>query len=94
VTPRDVLGAGLGHGLRTSTEAAEFLRCSRKTLSAHAGSGALRYVIVGHGTKRPRRMFTMPICQSSSSARRAGTRHVGLQTPGLAVLPLRLPMAR
>ena len=45
-------------GLRTAAEAARKLRCSTKTLKGHLASGALRYVIVGHGTKRPRRMFT------------------------------------
>jgi len=45
-------------GLRTSTEAARKLRCSIKTLNGHVASGALRYVVIGHGTKRPRRMFT------------------------------------
>jgi len=44
--------------LLTTAEAARKLRCSIKTLLGHVASGALRYVIVGHGTKRPRRMFT------------------------------------
>ena len=29
-----------------------------KTLKAHVKSGTLRYVIIGCGTKRPRRMYT------------------------------------
>jgi hypothetical protein len=45
-------------GLRTPTEAAAKLACSIKTLNGHVDAGALRYVIIGHGTKRPRRMFT------------------------------------
>src|SRR5262249_8628399 len=45
-------------GLRTRAEAARKLRCSIKTLNGHVASGALRYVVIGHGTKRPRRMFT------------------------------------
>src|SRR5215831_3272705 len=44
-------------GLRTPAEAAAKLACSIKTLNGHVASGALRYVIIGHGTKRPRRMF-------------------------------------
>jgi hypothetical protein len=45
-------------GLRTSAEAAARLGCSIKTLNGHIASGTLRYVITGHGNKRPRRMFT------------------------------------
>jgi hypothetical protein len=45
-------------GLRTPREAARKLGCSIKTLLGHIASGALRYVNLGHGTKRPRRMFT------------------------------------
>jgi len=44
-------------GLLTPVEAARKLRCSVKTLFGHMASGALRYVVIGHGTKRPRRMF-------------------------------------
>jgi len=44
-------------GLRTPAEAARKLRCSIKTLNGHVASGALQYVVIGHGTKRPRRMF-------------------------------------
>jgi hypothetical protein len=45
-------------GLRTPREAARKLRCSIKTLKAHVAAGALRYVAVGHGRKRTKRMFT------------------------------------
>jgi Helix-turn-helix domain len=45
-------------GLLTPAEAARKLRCSIKTLSGHVASGALRYVDVGLGKKRMRRMFT------------------------------------
>jgi hypothetical protein len=45
-------------GLRTPREAAARLRCSLKTLNAHVESGALRYVLVGRGTRRQHRMFT------------------------------------
>ena len=48
----------LPDGLRPAAEAAAKLRCSIKTLNGHVESGALRYVVIGHGTKRPRRMFT------------------------------------
>jgi excisionase family DNA binding protein len=44
--------------LRTTREACERLRCSIKTLRAHIASGALRYVLTGHGKQRQRRMFT------------------------------------
>jgi hypothetical protein len=45
-------------GLRTSAEAARKLHCSISTLKGHVASGALRYVDIGHGKKRLRRMFT------------------------------------
>jgi hypothetical protein len=44
-------------GLRTKAEAAAKLGCSIKTLNGHVASGALRYVLIGHGKKRPRKMF-------------------------------------
>ena len=47
-----------GLNLRTAREAAARLRCSPKTLKGHVNSGALRYVIIGHGKLRPRRMYT------------------------------------
>src|SRR5262249_53512472 len=45
-------------GLKSAAEAAAKLGCSVKTLNGHVAFGALRYVSIGHGTKRPRRMFT------------------------------------
>ena len=45
-------------GLRTRAEAAHRLRCTVKTLNRYIASGALRYVPIGHGTKRQRKMFT------------------------------------
>ena len=39
-------------------EAAARLRCSPKTLDGYVASGALKYVALGHGTERQRRMFT------------------------------------
>src|SRR5262249_23445010 len=47
-------------GLLTAPQAAAKLGCSIKTLNGHVASGALRYVIIGHGTKRPRKRFTDP----------------------------------
>src|SRR5262245_18588718 len=44
-------------GLRTPAEAARKLHCSIKTLNGHVAAGDLRYVIIGKGMKRPRRMF-------------------------------------
>jgi hypothetical protein len=54
----DVANASPPDGLRTPAEAARKLRCSIKTLNGHISSGALRYVIIGHGKKHVRRMFT------------------------------------
>ena len=45
-------------GLRTPAEVARALGCSVKTVNAHVAAGDLRYVIIGKGTKRPRKMFT------------------------------------
>jgi hypothetical protein len=45
-------------GLLTRAEAAAKLGCSAKTLDGHVECGALRYVAIGHGRKRVRRMFT------------------------------------
>jgi hypothetical protein len=75
-------------GLHTASEAAAKLRCSIKTLNGYVAAGALKYVIIGHGTKRPRKTFTdadldefiaaqtrkdVPACPSSArSARRTG----------------------
>src|SRR5262249_5124203 len=47
-------------GLKTAAQAASKLNCSIKTLNGHVAAGDLRYVIIGKGTKRPRRMFTDP----------------------------------
>jgi hypothetical protein len=45
-------------GLKSAAQAAAKLGCSIKTLNGHVASGALRYVDIGHGKRRPRRMFT------------------------------------
>src|SRR5262245_10076002 len=47
-------------GLKTAAQAAAKLGCSVKTLGGHIASGALKYVAIGHGTKRPRKMFADP----------------------------------
>src|SRR5262245_53826921 len=44
-------------GLKTAAQAAAKLGCSIKTLNGHVDAGELRYVIIGHGKKRPRRMY-------------------------------------
>jgi hypothetical protein len=44
-------------GLMTDSEAAARLRYSVKTIRKHMDSGALRYVSIGHGEKRKRRMI-------------------------------------
>lgn len=57
----EVLPDAKDHGmtaLPTPAEVAARLRCSRKTLDAHVRAGDIRYIIIGHGKKRPRRMFT------------------------------------
>jgi hypothetical protein len=46
------------NGLRTMRDGAARLGCSVKTLKGHIASGALSYVIIGHGSKRPRKMLT------------------------------------
>jgi hypothetical protein len=46
------------NGLRTLAEGAAKLGFSLKTLRGHMASGALRYVVVGHGKKRQRKMLT------------------------------------
>ena len=48
----------LPDGLKTAAEAAAKLGCSIKTLNGHIAAGELRYVIIGRGTKRPRKMLT------------------------------------
>jgi hypothetical protein len=45
-------------GLKPPAQAAARLGCSIKTLNGHIATGALGYVIIGHGRKRPRKMFT------------------------------------
>jgi len=47
----------LPDGLKTAERAAAKLGCSIKTLNAHVAAGDLRYVSIGKGTKRLRRMY-------------------------------------
>jgi hypothetical protein len=49
--------ARLPDGLRTKAEAAAKLGCSIRTLNGHVDAGELRYVVIGRGKKRVRRMF-------------------------------------
>ena len=44
--------------LLTPRQAAARLNCSQKTLTSHVKDGNLRYVNIGLGSKKPRRMFT------------------------------------
>src|SRR5262245_4967843 len=44
-------------GLKSAAQAAAKLGCSIKTLNGHVASGALKYVALGHGRRRQRRMF-------------------------------------
>jgi hypothetical protein len=87
-------------GLRTEREGAARLGCSIKTFKGHVKSGALKYVTIGHGTKRQRRMFTdvdldefianqtrkdVPACPSTESpARRTGTTTSGAEVIGFS----------
>src|SRR5262245_38926120 len=45
-------------GLKTAAQAAAKLGISIKTLNGHVASGALKYVAIGHGKRRARKMFT------------------------------------
>jgi len=45
-------------GLKSAAQAAAKLGCSIKTLNGHVASGALKYIALGHGKRRQRRMFT------------------------------------
>lgn len=68
-------------------EAAELLSISVRTLKSHVDAGELRYVSLGRGLRRERRMFALAdleafveqrkrLCQSSAEkAPRTGTRH-------------------
>src|SRR5215472_10949272 len=88
-------------GLKTAAQAAAKLNCSIKTLFGHVASGALRYVDVGHGTKRPRYRFTdadidafiaaqtrkdVPCPSTASRARRIGTSISGGEVIALTAL--------
>ena len=77
-------------GLLTAAQAAAKLNCSIKTLNGHVKAGGPKYVTIGRGTKRPRRMFTdadlnqfiadqtreAPPCPSSVTS----ARHTGAMT--------------
>jgi hypothetical protein len=45
-------------GLKTAAQAAAKLNGSIKTLNGHVKAGELKYVIIGRGTQRPRKLFT------------------------------------
>jgi hypothetical protein len=89
--------AAVPGGLLTRAQAAAKLNCSLRTLDGHVASGALRYVDIGHGKKRPRKMFTdadldefianqtrkdVPTCQSAA----IGARHTGPTTSKSTVI--------
>jgi hypothetical protein len=50
--------ANVPDGLKTAAQAAAKLGCSIKTLNGYVELGALKYVALGHGKRRQRRMFT------------------------------------
>jgi hypothetical protein len=45
-------------GLKTAAQAAAKLGCSIKTLNGYVAAGTLKYIAIGHGTRRQRKMFT------------------------------------
>ena len=45
-------------GLKTAAQAAAKLNCSIKTLNGHVAAGELKYIVIGRGRKRTRRMFS------------------------------------
>jgi helix-turn-helix protein len=82
------------NGLLTRAQAAAKLNCSLRTLDGHVASGTLRYVVIGHGKKRARRMFTdadlnefianrtrkdVPCPSIASGARRSGSSISGFE---------------
>ena len=88
--------------LRTRAEAAAKLGISVKTLDEHVASGALRYVAIGHGKTRPRRMFTdaildefisnqtrkdSPCLSIARGARRSGSSISGSEVIAFSVRP-------
>jgi hypothetical protein len=76
-------------------EAAARLGCSVKTLAGHIAAGALRYVVVGHGTKRRRKMRTdAELAEFIANQSRKDSPVVRLQGPTLAILAIRLPARR
>src|SRR5262245_54416926 len=96
-------------GLRTPAEAASKLGCSIKTLNGHIVSGALGYVIIGHGKKRPRKMFTdgdlnafiinqtrkdVPCPSTASRARRSSTSSSGSEVIAFTAAPKPRPGAK
>jgi|GEM_PF-4255169 len=54
----DSLASPPSDTLRTPKYAAARLGCSPKMLTAYVRTGTIRYIEVGQGVKRPRRMFT------------------------------------
>ena len=88
--------ASVPGGLLTAAQAAAKLNCSIRTLTAHVASGDLKYVIIGRGSKRPRRYFTPADLDQfiANQTRKAQpcpstatrTRHTGSSTSGGEVL--------
>ena len=48
-----------GRCVLTATETARLLGMGEKTLAGHVARGHLAFVVLGHGTRRPRRRFTL-----------------------------------
>jgi excisionase family DNA binding protein len=95
-----------GDGLRTAAEAAAKLGISMRTLREHVDARTLRYVNVGRGRKRIRRMFTdadldafiatqtrkdLPCPSIAPAGRRTGTMTFGGEVVGFTALQKRRP---
>ena len=77
-------------GLLTAAQATARLGCSVKTLLGYVASGALRYVSLGHGTKRKRKMFTpADLDQFIFSSQKRKDSPCRLPRPALEIFALR-----
>lgn len=70
--------------LLTPAEAAERLRCKIGTLRGYVARGELRYVAIGHGPKRPRKLFDAADLDDFIERQK---RWEGVPANGLARLP-------
>jgi hypothetical protein len=88
--------ANVPGGLLTAALAAAKLNCSTKTLNGHVKAGGLKYVTIGRGTKRPRKIFTdadlnqfiadQTRKDSPCPSTRTRVHHTGVMTSGSEVI--------